>query len=111
MCYFVSIVGVCTNGAIRLRVVNDDSVPQMYRHYLIEDRLSVGRLDVCQNRRFEAVCKDTVTMTDASVACTQLGFSPYGIYDIVLLQLACFHIWRNIVVISTDRNLCNLPWP
>lgn len=69
---------MCTGGTVRLRVVNDDSVPDVYRHYLVEDRLSVGRLDVCLGGRFGAVCKDTVTMTDASVACTQLGFSPYG---------------------------------
>ena len=70
--------GVCIDGAVRLQVTLDDSVPLALSHYLIEDRLSVGRVEVCQGGHYGTVCRNAMTTADASVVCTQLGFSPYG---------------------------------
>ena len=70
----------CISGDVRVRVSSDDFVPPEQQHYLIEDELSVGRVEVCLGGRFGTIC-DTRTAfddQDASVVCEQLGFSSYG---------------------------------
>ena len=46
--------------------------------YVINGRLSVGRVEVCIGGRYGTVCDDQWNHQDASVFCRQLGFSPYG---------------------------------
>ena len=46
--------------------------------YVINGRLSVGRVEVCIGGRYGTVCDDRWNNQDASVVCRQLGFSPYG---------------------------------
>ena len=57
-------LALCTDGAIR---------------FLPEGLLpSSGYIEVCVNRTWGRVCRDFWDNSDASVVCTQLGYSPYG---------------------------------
>ena len=88
----------CISGTVRLRVSENDFVPLPLQRYLIDDELSVGRVEVCLGGRFGTIC-DTGTIfddSDASVVCQQLGFSRYGELKCVQLPLACVVI--NLVV-------------
>ena len=40
--------------------------------------LRAGRVEMCWNGNFTAVCSEQWDNRDASVVCRQLGFSPYG---------------------------------
>lgn len=66
----------CSHGDIRLR---GDG------HYV-----SFGRVEVCVNGVWGTVCDKDWTNTEASIVCTQLGYSPYG-------WLIRGINWRNII--------------
>lgn len=51
-----------------------------------KDGLRAGRIEVCLEGTFVAVCMEHWDNLDARVVCRQLGFSPYGEY----LLLSCF---------------------
>ena len=38
-----------------------------------------GRIEVCLNNSWGTICTNTWDNRDASVACRQLGYSPYGL--------------------------------
>ena len=62
---------MCTAGYVRL--VNDTS-----DSHLIKDTVSQGRLEVCVDGSFHTVCDRRWSDVDASVLCSELGFSRYG---------------------------------
>lgn len=53
-----------------------------------------GRLEVCINSTWGAVCGQRGTHMDASVVCRQLGFSPHGklhyLFRYICIPLLCF---------------------
>ena len=63
----------CDNRYIRL--VNDSA-----QRVVIKDTLSQGRVEVCVNGRFNTVCDSGWNNIDASIVCTELGFSRYGMF-------------------------------
>ncbi len=56
-----------------MRLVNDT-----LNSVLIKDTVSRGRVEICINGTFQRVCEEHWDNTDASVLCSELGFSPYG---------------------------------
>ena len=51
-----------------------------------------GRVEICINNAWGAICDDTWTTTDANVACNQLGYYPSGIimHHLSLKLCACY---------------------
>ena len=58
-------LGPCKNGTIRLDI--DANYPGL-----------PGIVEVCMNNTWNTICNNHWTKTEASVTCSQLGYSPYG---------------------------------
>ncbi len=64
----------CEDGYVRLVDDVDDVLDSIF----IKDTLSRGRVEICINRTFHGICEENWDNTDASVLCSELGFSSYG---------------------------------
>ena len=77
-------VASCHDGEVRL-VVSDDAdtfymgTTNYDSSYYDKNGLRVGRVEICVGGRYGTICIDSWDNMDASVVCTQIGFSPYGI--------------------------------
>ncbi|ORU90487.1 MAG: hypothetical protein A6F71_05845 [Cycloclasticus sp. symbiont of Poecilosclerida sp. M] len=82
--YMIVCLASCADGLVRLLVSEDSSTFYMGladydATYYDKDDLRVGRVEVCYDGRYGAVCEDEWEDKEASVVCRQLGFSRYGI--------------------------------
>lgn len=59
--------------------------------YTDKDGLRVGRVEVCADGQFRTICYDMWDDNAATVVCTDLGFSPYGNFNLVYhVKFQCF---------------------
>ena len=66
------------DGSVRLQNPDASSESQLPSYNLIKDQVSRGIVEVCVNGSYTRVCDDGWDNSDASVVCSQMGFSRYG---------------------------------
>ena len=84
---FIIIIAPCAYGQLRLVGGN---VP------------NEGRVEICINNVLGTVCDDSWSSIDATVVCTQLGYSSTGIY-IVFIILSFVIVFINLYNVNANR--------
>ncbi len=80
---------MCTDGDVRLAVSEETDTFYMGlsnydESYYDKGGLRVGRVEVCRNGIYGTICIDTFDNLDASVVCSQSGFSRHGVLQIYM---------------------------
>ena len=99
------ITALCDEGSVRLLINDEESFyggllngqdnaytdSDYYNELFIKDELSRGRVETCINGDYQAVCSrnDNWNDDDASVVCSELGFSRYGESN----EILCFFVF------------------
>ena len=75
-------VARCINGTVRLMIGDD------YEYYMgdidngddyyFKDALTRGRVEICIDGSYGTVCADSWNDIDASIVCSELGYSRFG---------------------------------
>lgn len=84
------LTAVCTEYSVRLLVgdtLGDDYYEgqrQYDSYYYIDKELARGRVEVCIGGQYTTVCMDEWSHADASVVCSELGFSRNGMLILTL---------------------------
>ena len=76
------LTATCVEGDVRLGIGTFTdfykSINVFEEYYFIKDELARGRVEVCVGGRYGTISDTNWDNDDASVICSQLGFSPYG---------------------------------
>ena len=101
----------CIEGDVRLGLKNFTefyiSIGEEKEYYFIKDELARGRLEVCVGERYGTISDTNWSNQDASVACSQLGFSRYGLSLIPLVSLPVYMWQFSIFHLRSD---CSIQW-
>ena len=80
----VLFTATCIEGDVRLGIGNFteffSTINEFEDYFFIKDELARGRVEVCVGGEFGSVCDDNWSSEDASMICSNLGFSAYGSY-------------------------------
>ena len=81
------------DGSVRLQNPDASSESQLPSYDLIKDQVSRGIIEVCVNGSYTRVCDDGWDNRDASVVCSQMGLSRYGICQpLFFFKFYVYHI-------------------
>ena len=85
--FLLQLERTCSDGDIRLSLLNGSSSKE-------------GRVELCVEGVWSAICATSWETIDTAVVCRQLGYSPWGKIAMVLLYTCNFTKW-----ISLNQNL------
>ena len=93
-------VANCQENFVQLEVdLSENVIQSEFPHYIKDGRLSVGRVEVCIGGRFGTICDNYWDYKDASVICSQLRFSPHGIFSFFYTHSTFYYVqsWSQLL--------------